>query len=201
MATPLVPELLPPPPPPSRRPVLLVGAALAVAAGVMVFAGLLGSYFSAQDAGDAWPPEEATLANVAILVTYVTLVFSSVTAQWSVAAITAGDRTAMYLAIGVTLLLGLAFLNGLTFVWGQLGVGVGDGPFSTTVYAVTGAHALAVGAAIVTFLVMGFRALGGQFGPGNREFVQVAAMVWHAAVAVGAVIWFFVWFMEGMPRS
>jgi cytochrome c oxidase subunit III len=204
MAATLDDRLALPPAPTDRRPnVLIVATILAIAAGVMFFGALLGVYDSArqavQDAGEAWPPETITLPNVALLVTYVTLLMSSVTAQWSVAAIRMGDRRQMYLAIGTTLLLGVGFLNGLSFCWSQLGLAAGQDTFSTTVWAVTGAHAVAVIAAVVVFAVMGFRALGGQFSPRNREFVAAAAAFWHFVTAVGVVIWMFIWFLEGGP--
>jgi hypothetical protein len=60
-------------------------------------------------------------------------------------------------------------------------------------------HVLVVVAAHVLFLVLGFRALGGQFSARNREFVDCAAAFWHFAVAAGAVIWATIWFLEGGP--
>ena len=192
------------PAPPARRPnTVTVGTFLAIAAGIMLFAGLLGVYETlrdrATDAGTAWVPEGVTLPNVALAVTYGTLLMSSVTAQWSVAAIRMGDRRQMYLALGTTILLGGAFVNGLTFCWSQLGLAAGADDFSNTVYALTVTHLLTVIAALVYFLVMGFRALGGQFSPRRSELVGAATSFWHFAVAAGVVIWVVVWFLEGGP--
>jgi heme/copper-type cytochrome/quinol oxidase subunit 3 len=77
----------------------------------------------------------------------------------------------------------------------------GGDSYANTVYAITVAHTVAVVGAILLFVVMGFRALGGQFGPRNAEFVQAAALFWHFVAAMGAVIWFLVWFLEGGPRG
>ena len=54
-------------------------------------------------------------------------------------------------------------------------------------------------AAHVLFVVMGFRALGGQFTPRSTEFVRAAATFWHFAALAGVVVWWFVWFLEGGP--
>jgi heme/copper-type cytochrome/quinol oxidase subunit 3 len=182
---------------------LVVATFLVIAAGVMLFAGLLGSYGAARSAAmardETWLPESVLLPNVALAVTYLTLVMSSVTAQWSVAAIVQGARTQMYLAVGLTLLLGAAFINGLTFAWQRLGLGAGDGDFATWVYALTVTHLVVLVAAMVLFLVLGFRALGGQFSRDDRQFVDCAAAFWHFAVLAGAAIWIAVWFMEGKP--
>jgi cytochrome c oxidase subunit 3 len=202
MATTLDDRLALPPAPEARRPnTLMVGTFLAVAAGVMFFGALLGGYDAARDAADTWPPEGVSLPNVALLVTYATLLMSSVTAQWSVAAIRMGARSQLYLAVGLTIAFGAAFVNGLSFCWSQLALAAGADAYSTTVWAVTGAHAVAVIAGIVLFVVMGFRALGGQFSPRNTEFVRCAATYWHFVVATGAVIWFVLWFLEGGPSS
>lgn len=186
---------------PARRGVVAVGTGLAIAAGTAFFGGLLGLYFATQDVSGPWLPDDTSLPNVPLLVTYATLLMSVFTAQWAVAAVRLGDRNQLGLAVGVTILLAAAFFNGLSFSWSQLGVGPGDNLTATAVYAVTGAHALAVLAAVITFLVMGFRALGGQFGPRNAEFVQSAAATWHWAVAMGVAVWVLVWFLEGMPRG
>jgi len=194
----------PPVPGASDRPrPLVVATFLVIAAGVMLFAGLLGSYGAARSAAMArdelWLPETVLLPNVPLAVTYLTLAMSSVTAQWSVAAIVTGARNQMYLAVGLTLVLGAAFVNGLTFVWQRLGLAAGDGEFSTWVYALTVTHLVVVVAAMVLFVVLGFRALGGQFSRDDRQFVDCAAAFWHFAVLAGAAIWIAVWFMEGKP--
>lgn len=184
---------------------VMVGTFLVIAAGTALFAGLLGGYAAAraaaQAAGEPWPPETAILPNTPLAVTYLTLLMSSFTAQWAAAAIRLGARTQVYLAVGTTLLLGFAFLNGITFAWERVALEAGADPFATWVYALTVPHFLMVIAACVVFLVLGFRALGGQFSASNREFVDCAAAFWHFAVAVGAVLWIAVWFMEGRPGA
>ncbi len=196
---------LPPAPEPRRRNVMLVGTLLTIAAGTMLTGGLLAAYFSAREitqaAGEAWPAEEILIAmpNATLFVAYLTLLMSSVTAQWAVSALSSRDRRTMYVAVGLTLMLGLAFVNALTFSWAQLGMVAGADPFSTTVYALTVSHLLVVVAAHVALLVVGFRAIGGQFSARNREMVVSVAAFWHFAVAMGLVIWYSVWFLEGGP--
>jgi cytochrome c oxidase subunit 3 len=182
---------------------LVVATFLVIAAGVMLFAGLLGSYFDARsaamDRGEPWLPESVLLPNVPLAVTYLSLAMSSVTAQWSVAAIVNRARTQMYVAVGLTLVLGAAFVNGLTFVWQRLELGAADNAFATWMYTLTVSHLVVVAAAMVLFVVLGFRALGGQFSPRDRQFVDCAAAFWHFAVGAGAAIWIAVWFLEGKP--
>jgi cytochrome c oxidase subunit 3 len=199
------PAALPPAPEPRRPNVMLVGTLLVIAAGTMLTGGLLAAYFSAREiaqaAGEPWPPEEIFLAipNATLFVASLTLLMSSVTVQWAVSALSSRDRRSMYVALGLTLLLGLAFVNAMSFTWSQLGMVAGADAFSTTVYALTVTHLLVVVAAHVALLVVGFRALGGQFSPRNREMVVSVAAFWHFAVAMGLVVWYAVWFLEAGP--
>lgn len=194
---------LPPAPPAHRRNVVLVGTLLAIAAGTTLLGALLGAYFEARDAAtaadQAWPPDGVDLPNVQLAVAYATLLMSSFTAQWAAAALKLDDRRQAYMAVGLTVAFGLLFINALSFCWQQMGIASGDGSFADAVWAVSGVHALLVVAAVVLFVVMGFRVLGGQFSPRNREFVQAAAAFWHFVVAAGAVVYWCLWFLMGGP--
>jgi heme/copper-type cytochrome/quinol oxidase subunit 3 len=193
---------LPPAAPAPRRNVALIGTCFAIAAAAMLMGGLLAGYFGArqtvQHAGGTWV-DKSTLPNVALFVSYLSLLMSSATAQWVVAAVRQDDRRQAYVAVGLTLLFGAAFINGLTWCWTQLGAAGGDGAFGTHMYAVTVTHLLLLVAAIVLFVVMGFRVLGGQFSSRNAEFVASAAAFWHFVVLSGFAIWFCIWFLEGGP--
>jgi heme/copper-type cytochrome/quinol oxidase subunit 3 len=196
---------LPPAAPPTRRHVALVGTCFAIAAGAMLIGGLVASYFAARQgvrhAGGVWFDYKKTpLPNVAISVTYIALLMSAFTVQWAVSAIKADDRRQAYVATGLTLFLAAAFINGLTFVWGASGLKAGQGTFADHMYALTVTHLLLVVAAMVLLAVMLFRVLGGQFGPGNTEFVACAAAFWQFTVFAGVVVWWCVWFLNTVPR-
>jgi heme/copper-type cytochrome/quinol oxidase subunit 3 len=196
---------LPPAAPPARRNVSLVGTGFAIAAGAMLLGGLIASYFAARQgvraAGEVWfDYKETPLPNVAISVTYAALLLSSFTVQWAVTAIKADDRRQAYTAAGLTIFLGAAFINGLTFIWNASGQEAGHGGFADHMYAVTVAHLLLVISGLVFLAVMLFRVLGGQFGPRNSEFVLSAAVFWHFVVVAGGVVWWCVWFLNTVPR-
>ena len=196
---------LPPAAPPVRRNVALVGAVFAIVAGTMLIGGLLASYFGARQAvahdGGTWLGTSVQLPNVALAVTYASLLMSAFTAQWIVSAVKLDDRRQAYVAVGLTLLLAGAFVNGLTFCWNQLAIKAGDGGFADHMYALTGTHLLVLIAAVVALVVTAFRVLGGQFGPRNSELVQATVAFWHFAVLAGVAIWWCVWFLEGGPAT
>jgi cytochrome c oxidase subunit 3 len=115
--------------------------------------------------------------------------------QWAVYSITRDDRTHTYLALGVTLLLGAAFVNQTTFLYHQAAVTLAqaEGPLF---YAVTGGHLAMVVAGMVFIVLMGFRALGGQFSSRQPDGIAAAAVFWYATVAVYAVVWVGVYIMK-----
>jgi heme/copper-type cytochrome/quinol oxidase subunit 3 len=186
-----------------RRDLMMVGTFLAIAAGTMLIGALLGAWLSARagalDAGSPWLREGVEIPNLAVAVTYFTLLMSSFTAQWAVYAATHDDRKNLYIAIGTTLVLGLAFVNGLSFVFDQLGLEAGMTDVATSTYAVTVTHLLLVIAAHVLFIVIGFRALTGQVTSRRRELVASAAAFWHFTVLAGAAVYLVVFFFEGAP--
>ena len=186
-----------------RANLTMVGTFLAIAAGTMLIGALLGGWLAARDAaltaGSPWLREGFELPNLALAVTYATLLMSSVTAQWAVYAASHDDRKNLYVALGVTIVLGLAFINGLSFVYDQLGLEAGLTDVATFTYAVTVTPLLLVVAAMILFVVMGFRALTGQVSARRRELVAAAASFWHFTVLAGAAVYLVVFFFEGAP--
>jgi heme/copper-type cytochrome/quinol oxidase subunit 3 len=169
------------PAPPIRRRELLFATAFASAGVVMVFATLLGAYLAARNgAGEAWLEGSRiplTQANMQMA----TMVMAAVTMQWAVYAISRDDRLHAYLALGITLLLGLAFVNQTTFLVKQ---------------SVVGVQTAMVVAGVVYIALMGFRALAGQFSSRQPDGISAAAVYWYVCVATYAVVWIAVYVMK-----
>jgi heme/copper-type cytochrome/quinol oxidase subunit 3 len=175
-----------------RRRELLFGTAFATAGVVMAMATLIGAYIATRDAnGAAWLAVNSiplTQPNMQL----VTIGMSAVTMQWAVWSIGRDDRYHTYLALGVTLLLGAAFVNQTTFLYNQVAITIvqAEGPLF---YAVTAGHLAMVVAGMIFMALMGFRTLGGQFSSRMPDGIGAAAIFWYAAVALYAVIWFAVY--------
>lgn len=182
------------PPPPLQRPrVLMVATGFASAAAIIFFGGLFGIYLAmratALDQGRPWfAPEvrfELTHANVMI----VTLFMASITIQWAVSAIRTDNRQGSYLALGITLLLGLAFVNQMAYVFSVMNLDIAVGPSAVLVYAITGGHLAMVIVALIYVLLMAFRAMGGSFTSRQYDGLAAAALFWHVTVAIFGLIW------------
>lgn len=175
-----------------RRRELLFGTAFATAGVSMVIISLIGSYLVTRDASGAnW------LANNQIPLTQpnmqlITLGMSAVTMQWAVWSISRDDRYHSYMALGLTVLLGLAFVNQTTFLYKMTGIGIeqAEGPLF---YAVTGSHLAMMIGALIFMVLMGFRTLAGQYSSRLPDGIGAAAIVWYAGIALYAIIWFAVY--------
>jgi cytochrome c oxidase subunit III len=199
LPTPVVPALAPPPSP-QRPRTLVIGTALATAATLMAFVGLLAVYVSlrqeAEANGSAWLPEGAVIPLTAPNMAFTTLLMSVVTMQWGVYAIRNRDRANGYLALGITVLLGLAFINSTAYLYSQMGLAIADSLAGVLIYAISGAHLAMTGAGLVFAVLVTFRALGGEFSDRDRDGLTAAAFFWYATVAVYSVIWYVIYVMK-----
>ncbi len=175
-----------------RRRELLFGTAFATAGLSMVIITLVGSYLVTRSANGAnWlanNPIPLTQPNMQLI----TLGMSAVTMQWAVWAIARDDRYHSYMALGLTILLGLAFVNQTTFLYKMAAIGIEqtEGPLF---YAVTGGHLALIIGALIFMILMGFRTLAGQYSSRLPDGIGAAAIVWYAGIALYALIWFAVY--------
>jgi cytochrome c oxidase subunit 3 len=169
----------------------ILGMILFITSEVMFFAGLFAAYFNVRANAPVWPPvvetdehlthafrhlhEEPWLA----LALTVVLVLSSFTCQFAVWAIRRNDRTGFLRNIGVTLVLGIAFLIGQAYDYSTLGFGLADGVFGTTFYTLTGFHGAHVFGGVIMLSVVLYRGMAGQFSARHHDAVEATSIYWH----------------------
>jgi cytochrome c oxidase subunit 3 len=177
-------------PVPARPRVLLVGTLLGSAALVMAYAGLIGTYLTLRAGADGpWLPEGVVIPLTAPNMAAVTLLMSAVTMHWALYAIRNDDRPNTYVALGLTLVLGLAYINSAVYLFTQMGAGIGHSTVETLLYAIGGFHITTIIVGIVFVALMAFRTLGGQYSGRDSEGIAAATVYWDAAVAVYLVSW------------
>ena len=183
-----------PPPAPPRPRVLLVGVALASSAAVMLVLTLVALYMRLRSdvlaGGDTWLPEGANIQLTPGNMGMVTLAMAAITAAWAVYSLRNDDRVNAYIALGVTVLLGVAFINGTVYGWQQLGLGVTDSTQALLIYTITAVHVAMVAVALLFLTVMTFRALGGQLTGRAAEGLSAATLFFYVTIGVYAVIWY-----------
>ena len=166
----------------SGIPTPLVGMLLFIASEVMFFGGLFATYFNARAAagpGNWHPPEPGHLDLPLAAVLTAILVSSSFTMQFGVWAIRRGDAGKLRLWTAITLGLGLLFLGGQLYDYSTLGFGIGDGPFGTVFYTLTGFHGAHVFGGAVGLTIVLARAMRGQFSARNHVAVEAVSVYWH----------------------
>ena len=201
-ATATTPDQLPlrledvPAAPPRRPRVLLVGTTLAAAASIALFGALLAAYFAVRAdviaGGERWLPEGATIPLAPGNMTMVTLVMSLVTVQWAVYAGKRHDRGHAYFALGLTVLLGIAHVVQIGYLWTQWGVPLNGETTTQAVllFTVLGLHIAMVAAALIFITLMLLRSLGGQLTGRDVEGLSAAALYWYVTVGIFTVIWY-----------
>jgi heme/copper-type cytochrome/quinol oxidase subunit 3 len=183
------------PAPPARRPrVLLVGAAFGAVASALVVLSMLAAYLQLR--GDRLADGVTALPEGVVLpltpgnMGLLTLSMSAITMAWVVYALRRDDRTHAYLALGVTLLLGVAFVNSTAYLYQQLAMPLTTSGTAGLLYAVTGAHLVMVVVGMLFIAVMGFQALGGQLTGRDAEGMTAAALYWYVTIAVYIAVWY-----------
>ncbi len=188
------PLAIAPAPPPRRPRVLLIGAAFGAVASGLVVLTMLGVYLSLRaervSAGVTALPDGVVLPLTPGNMGLLTLLMSAVTMAWMVHSLRVADRVHAYVAMGVTLMLGVAFINSTAYLYQQLAMGFTTSSVSGLLYAVTGAHLAMVFVGLVFTAVMGFHALGGQLTGRNAEGMSAAALYWYVTIAVYAAVWY-----------
>jgi heme/copper-type cytochrome/quinol oxidase subunit 3 len=195
MATTTVSPLADPVAPAPRRPrVLLIGAALGSVASALVVLTLLATYLGVRagelSAGRTTLPDGVILPLTPGNMGMVTLLMSGITMAWLVDALRKDDRPHAYLALGLTLLFGVAFINSTVYLYQQLALPPTSSPIAGLLYATTGAHIVMVVLGMVFAAVMGFQALGGQLTGRDAEGMSAAALFWYVQIGVFAAIWY-----------
>jgi len=182
------------PAPPLQRPrMLVVGTAFAAVASAMVVLAMIGVYLTERatvvSAGGTWLPDGVELPLTQPNVMLFSLIMSSVTIQWAVSAVRNDDRVNSYLALGLTLLFGVAFVNMNAYLWSKAGLDIDANIQSLLIYGVTGTHLVMAIAAMFFVGLMAFRALAGGYDARQYDGIAASALFWHVMVAVFAVIW------------
>jgi cytochrome c oxidase subunit 3 len=189
---------LPPAPAPAPRRQLFVGASLAAAAGAMRVGGMLAMWLRFRNEAIAatgrWVPEKISIPEVPSNIMLLGFVGICVFAQWAVYAARRDDKQHVGVALGLTALLGLAFINAQVAVYVQMELPINDttgSAYGVMFYAVTGTMLALVIVGMVFSFVAAFRYLGGRTN--DREIVTAHAIYWYFIAVAFSMLWFVVY--------
>lgn len=191
---------LPPAALPAPKRQVMMGTALACVAGTMLIGSMLAVWWLLRDRylsegvnGEAVErfPVDYIIPEVASNVMLITVWALCLFAQWAVYSGNRGDRAHTALALVVSALLGVAFINAQAFVYVDMGVAISDTYYGTLFYAVTGTMTALVVAGLVYSVVATFHALSGRLG--ETEILSAHALYWYFTAAAYSAVWFVVY--------
>ena len=194
MSTPTATVALPPAAAPAPRRQILIGTALAAVAGTMLVGGMLAIWVLLRDrvvSTGARFPVDYIIPEVTTNVMLMTIWGLCLFAQWAVYSGSRGDRAHTGLALGVTALLAIAFINAQAFVYVDMAVEIRADHYGSLFYAITGVMMAIVIAGLVYTTVAAFRALGGRLQ--ETEILSAHALYWYFAAAAYSAVWFVVY--------
>jgi heme/copper-type cytochrome/quinol oxidase subunit 3 len=187
--------------PASRRPnSLVVATGLVVAAGVMLVAGMIGIFLTLRNQVEApgtnWVPRGISIPNAPLGMAVFTAILSSITVQWVVWANRRRERGHTLVAVGVTILLGVAWINMVFFSFNFMELPIGSSQWANMAYTLAG-MAVALGMVAIGFLaLMAIRVFGGEEGVEGLPPVAAAAFFWHFSVAAFIALWYVVFVVK-----
>ena len=107
------------------------------------------------------------------------LIGSSVTMQLGVRAVARDDRRGFLGWLGVTFVLGSAFVALQAWDWTRLDFSVASNAYGSAFYLTTGFHGLHVIGGLVAMIVVAGRASSPRFGARDTPSVEMLSYYWH----------------------
>lgn len=193
---------LPAGPQPAPRRQLLVGTGVVTAAGALLIGGMLSIWLRFRAAAPLressdglkqikdWLPADLKMAEVLTNVGLATVGIACVMAQWAVYSSRRHDSRHATMALGMTLLMGVALVNALVAVYPEMEIVLTDGPYQTMFYAITGTLIALVAVGMAFSLAALFRSAGGRAS--NTDLMSAHALYWYFLAAAYTAVWFVV---------
>lgn len=172
------------------RGVVIQAMLFAVCGGTMLFGALLAAYLHMRRLAHPFPPEGAEIDEYWGNIMAGTMLMSALTVEWGVTAIRRGERKQALAGFGLTLALGLAFLNLLSFSSGHVEFDAVSNAYGLVVTALVMVLGIAVGIGAGLVSLTLFRVAGRQLLQPDAEQPRATAIYWHFAVAASLAVWY-----------
>jgi cytochrome c oxidase subunit 3 len=159
----------------------LVGFILFIASEVSFFAAFFIGYFYLRGTAPVWPPPDTPpLGPLRLpMLNTIVLALSGVTLTMAHSALRQNRQQAFLTGIGVTILLGLAFLGGQAREWSESALSLRSGTLGNAFFLLTGFHGLHVLVGAIFLIVVLVRGAMGAFSPTHHDAVTMAGWYWH----------------------
>ena len=170
-----------------------------IAAEMMLFSGLIGSFLIFRLQAPFWPPP--ALPRLPIAVTWVNtfvLLSSALTMTLALRAVHRSRQRLLRRYLLATLALGVTFLAVQGGEWVRLvahGLKLSSGMYGGTFYLLIGCHGAHVTAGVVWLACVVKAAMGGRYNARNAGGIEVCAVYWYFVCAVWPLLFGLVYLM------
>ncbi|HET9444602.1 MAG TPA: cytochrome c oxidase subunit 3 [Acidimicrobiales bacterium] len=172
------------------RRVLTMAVLFLATGGGMLFAALLAAYLHMRRLADPFPPADAEIDQYWGNLMVLTMLMGTVTVEWACSALRREQRKEAIAGFGVTLALGLAFLNLMSFAAGHVEFDAVSHPYGLVVAAMTMLLGLVVGVCVAFVTLTMFRVAGRQLLEAGADQPRAAACAWHFATIASVAVWY-----------
>ena len=176
--------------------VLPMGVLLLGTSGIMIFGALIAAYLHLRRLTEGWPPRGVRIDEYIGNLLVITMVLGAVTMEWAAHALRRGERRQTSAALSLTVGLGLAFLNLVSYTAGRMGFDAADHPYGLVVTAMGMLIGITVGVAVSFVTLTLFRVAGAQVSAAEPDQVRAAAWYWHFATAASVAVWYTVFVLK-----
>ena len=186
----------------SERPFIssaMLAIMMLIAAEMMLFSGLIGSFLIFRLQAAFWPPP--ALPRLPIAVTWVNtfvLLSSALTMTLALRAAHRSRQRLMRRYLLATLALGVTFLAVQGSEWVRLvahGLKLSSGVYGGTFYLLIGCHGAHVTAGVIWLACVAMAATGGRYNARNAGGIEVCAVYWYFVCAVWPLLFGLVYLM------
>ena len=172
------------------RRALTLGVLLAAVAGAMLFGALIAAYLHLRVLTDRWPPRGVSIDQYLGNLTLITMIMGAVTVEWARFALRRDERRQALAGLGVTIALGLAVLNLLSYAADRSRWDAATHPYGLVVTAMVMLLGITIGVGVALVTMTLFRVLGRQVSAAEPEQLRATAAYWHFCVAASIAVWY-----------
>ena len=172
------------------RGVLIQAMLLVAAGGTMLFGLLLAAYLHMRRISHPFPAEGTEIDQYWGNIMVITMVLSAFTIEWGCSALRRGERRQALAGFGLTVALGLCFLNLLSFSSGHVDFDAVSNPYALVITAMAMALGIVVGIGVAMASFTLFRVAGRQLLEADAEQPRATAIYWQFTVLVSVAVWY-----------
>ncbi len=171
-----------------RQTPMFLGMVLFLISEAFLFGALFWTYYYLRATTPVWPPAGVALDTVLAGINTIILLSSSATIWWAVNSMRKGNEGQAAIGIAATLALGVTFLALTVFEWTHETFQPWTHAYGSTLFTLTGFHALHVFGGVLLMLALLSRTLRHRFSSQSYLGLEIGSLYWHFVDG----IWIFV---------